>query len=73
MVDGSGDQRDDGRLAPPEPFLTAAQIAEFLSVSVATVRRMTAQGMPSHVLLSRTRRYRASEVAAWVQRERGAA
>lgn len=50
----------------PEPLLNTDEIAELLGVSGHTVRRLTKQGMPSRVLLSRTRRYYASEVMAWI-------
>lgn len=52
--------------APTEPLLTISQMAELLGVSTATVRRLTVQGMPSRVLLRRTRRYYASKCLAWV-------
>lgn len=57
---------DQHQYTPPEPLLTIGQVADLLGVSPATVRRLTVQGMPSRVLLRRTRRYYASECVAWV-------
>lgn len=59
-------------LGPVEPYRTAREIAALFGVSLRTVERMTAAGMPSIRLGRRTRRYRFSEVERWV-RERDVA
>jgi len=51
-----------------ERYVTAAELAELMGVSVKTVRRLTTQGMPSETWgMSRTRRYLPSEAIAWAQ------
>jgi excisionase family DNA binding protein len=55
--------------APPvERYLTAGQLAELMGVSLSTIRRMTAAGMPSETWgMARTRRYLASECIPWAR------
>lgn len=54
--------------APPvsERYVDARELAELMGVSVSTVKRMVAAGMPSETWgMSRTRRYLPSEAIAW--------
>ncbi len=45
-----------------ERYVTAAELAQLMGVSVKTIRRLTAAGMPSETWgMARTRRYLASE------------
>ena len=54
--------------SPTERYLTAVELAELMSVSVSTIRRMTAAGMPSETWgMGHTRRYLASEAVAWAR------
>ena len=51
-----------------ERYITAGELAELMGVSVKTVRRFTAAGMPSENWgMARTRRYLASECLAWAR------
>ena len=51
-----------------ERYVTAAALADLMGVSVKTVRRFTAQGMPSETWgMVRTRRFLASECVAWAR------
>jgi hypothetical protein len=51
-----------------ERYVTAAELAETMAVSVKTVRRWTTQGMPSETWgLARTRRYLPSRCIAWAR------
>ncbi len=52
--------------APAERYVDARELAELMGVSVRTVKRMTAAGMPSETWgLARTRRYLPSSAMAW--------
>jgi hypothetical protein len=54
--------------SPLEPYVTAAELAGLMRVSLSTVRRWTAAGMPSETWgMARTRRYLASECLAWAR------
>jgi len=54
-----------------ERYVTAGELAELMGVSVSTVKRMVAAGMPSENWgLSRTRRFLPSAAIAWA-RDRG--
>jgi phage terminase Nu1 subunit (DNA packaging protein) len=53
-----------------ERYVTAGELAQLMGVSVRTIKRWTAEGMPSETWGMRTRRYLASEAVAWA-RERG--
>lgn len=49
-----------------ERYVTAGELAELMGVSVSTVKRMTAAGMPSETWgMSRTRRFLPSQAMAW--------
>ncbi len=48
-------------------LLTAEQVAEWLSVPVSWVRESTRSGAMPCVELGRYRRYRESEVEAWLE------
>jgi hypothetical protein len=50
-----------------EPFVDQRTLAAELMVSVSTVRKWTAEGMPAHRWAKRTIRYRVSEVLAWLE------
>lgn len=51
----------------PEPYVTRAQLATRLGVSVRTVDRLVADGAPSEQWGLRARRFRVSEVTEWVR------
>ena len=55
--------------APPvmERYVTGRELAELMGVSVRTVKRLTAAGMPSETWGMRARRYRPSEAIAWAR------
>lgn len=55
-------------IAPPvpEPYVDRRRIAEHLGLSVATVDRLVADGMPSVTFGLRTRRFKRSAVDAWL-------
>lgn len=55
---------------PPERYLTRPELARLMGVSVSTIDRMVAEGMPSVLWGRRTRRFLASEAVAWA-RKRG--
>jgi hypothetical protein len=60
--------------AVSERYVTAAELAAIMRVSVKTIRRWTADGMPSETWgLARTRRYLVSECIAWARARHGAA
>jgi phage terminase Nu1 subunit (DNA packaging protein) len=61
-------------LAPKaiEPYVSRCELARLMDVSVATVDRMVAEGMPSVTWGRRTRRFRPSIAIAWAA-ERGKA
>lgn len=60
--------------APAERYLTRAQLAELMGVSVSTIDRMVASGMPSETWGRRSRRFLASRALAWARaQERSAA
>lgn len=51
-----------------ERYVTATELAELMGVSVRTIKRMTAEGMPSETWgMAHVRRYRASEATAWAR------
>jgi len=51
-----------------ERYVDARELAQLMGVSVRTVNRMTAAGMPSETWgLGRTRRYLPSEALAWAR------
>lgn len=52
---------------PAERYLTRTQLAGLMSVSVSTIDRMVAQGMPSEVWGRRCRRFLASRALAWAR------
>lgn len=54
----------------PERYLTRAELARLMGISVSTIDRMVTEGMPSVLWGRRTRRFRASLALAWA-RERG--
>lgn len=54
----------------PERYVTRAELARLMGVSIATIDRMVAEGMPSVTWGRRTRRFRPSTAIAWA-RQRG--
>jgi excisionase family DNA binding protein len=59
-------------LAEAERYVSRAELARIMGVSVATVDRMVAEGMPSVTWGRRTRRFRPSAVIAWAEHRRAA-
>jgi phage terminase Nu1 subunit (DNA packaging protein) len=57
---------------PVEPYVSRYELARLMGVSVATVDRMVADGMPSVTWGRRTRRFKASVAIGWAA-ERGRA
>ncbi|HEX4436459.1 MAG TPA: hypothetical protein VH061_06635 [Solirubrobacteraceae bacterium] len=55
-----------------EPYVSRYELARLMGVSVATVDRMVAEGMPSVTWGRRTRRFRPSVAIGWAA-ERGRA
>lgn len=51
----------------PERYVSRQELAGMMGVSVRTVDRMIAQGMPSVTWGRRTRRFRPSVAIAWAQ------
>ena len=49
-----------------EDLKSGPQVARFIGVDPATVRRYGREGMPRHVLGAGFTRYRISEVLAWL-------
>jgi predicted DNA-binding transcriptional regulator AlpA len=57
----------------PERFVCRRELAEIMGVSLATVDRLVAEGMPSVTWGRRTRRFRPSAAISWASaRERAA-
>jgi hypothetical protein len=57
----------------PERYVARAELAAIMGVSLATVDRMVAEGMPSVTWGRRTRRFRPSVAISWAsERERAA-
>lgn len=51
-----------------EHFITAAELARVMGVSRSTIKRWTAEGMPSETWgMGHVRRYLASEAIAWAR------
>jgi excisionase family DNA binding protein len=50
-----------------DPLMTAAEVAEMLSVEVSWVRSASREGTIPTVPLGRWRRYRRSSVLAWIE------
>jgi len=50
-----------------ERYLTRAQLADLMGVSVKTVDRLVAEGMPSETWGLRSRRFLASRALAWAR------
>jgi hypothetical protein len=57
----------------PERYVGRAELAAIMAVSLATIDRMVAEGMPSVTWGKRTRRFRPSAAISWAsERERAA-
>jgi phage terminase Nu1 subunit (DNA packaging protein) len=58
---------------PAERYVSRSELAAMMGVSLATIDRMVAEGMPSVTWGRRTRRFRASVAISWaLERERAA-
>lgn len=55
----------------PERYVSRAELADLMGVSLATVDRLVAAGMPSVTWGRRTRRFKASVAIAWAQAQGG--
>jgi excisionase family DNA binding protein len=53
-----------------EALLTARQVAELLAVKETWVREATRDGRLPHLRLGRYRRYRRSEIDAWLETQK---
>lgn len=51
----------------PERYVSRRELADLMGVSVATVDRLVAAGMPSVTWGRRTRRFRPSTALAWAR------
>lgn len=61
------------QLAAPERYVARVELAAIMGVSLATVDRMVADGMPSVTWGRRTRRFRPSAAISWaLEREKAA-
>jgi phage terminase Nu1 subunit (DNA packaging protein) len=60
-------------LLVPERYIARAELAAIMGVSLATVDRMVAEGMPSVTWGRRTRRFRPSAAISWASERRRAA
>ncbi|MGA8365232.1 MAG: hypothetical protein WB709_12030 [Solirubrobacteraceae bacterium] len=60
-------------LVVPERYVSRAELAVLMGVSLATVDRLVAEGMPSVTWGRRTRRFRASTAILWASERRRAA
>jgi phage terminase Nu1 subunit (DNA packaging protein) len=56
-------------LAEAERYVSRAELARIMGVSVATVDRMVAEGMPSVTWGRRTRRFRPSAAISWASEQ----
>lgn len=56
-------------IAVPEPerYVTRAELAHIMGVSIATVDRMVREGLPSETWGRRSRRFRPSVAIAWAR------
>jgi phage terminase Nu1 subunit (DNA packaging protein) len=54
----------------PERYVSRAELARFMGVSVATIDRLVAEGMPSVTWGRRTRRFHASAAIDWAAERR---
>lgn len=61
-------------IATPEPerYVSRAELATLMGVSIATVDRLVVDGMPSVTWGRRTRRFRPSIALAWARGQRAA-
>jgi excisionase family DNA binding protein len=53
----------------PSEIATTEELAAILNVSVSTIKRMRADGMPWHHWGRRLVRFRVAEVMAWVEQQ----
>jgi excisionase family DNA binding protein len=56
----------------PDALLSKAQLAKKLAVSVSTIDRLTARGMPVAAHVGDHRRYRLADVEAWLAAQEAA-
>lgn len=55
-------------MTEPERYVSRAELARILGVSLATIDRMVKDGMPSETWGRRTRRFLPSHAIRWAQR-----
>lgn len=60
----------NGQFPEKERYVSRAQLAEMMGVSLASIDRMVAAGMPSETWGMRARRFKPSAAFAWA-RDRG--
>ena len=53
------------RLAPPERYVGRIELGQIMGVSLATIDRLVAEGMPSVTWGRRTRRFSPSAAISW--------
>jgi phage terminase Nu1 subunit (DNA packaging protein) len=51
----------------PERYVTRAELAHMMGLSVTTIDRMVAEGLPSETWGRRSRRFRPSVAIAWAR------
>lgn len=51
----------------PERYVNRAELAHIMGVSIATIDRMVAEGLPSETWGRRSRRFRPSVAIAWAR------
>lgn len=56
-------------IATPTPLCTAAELADYLGVTRATIYNQLKLGMPS-IKIGRARRFRLADVDAWLEGQR---
>jgi hypothetical protein len=54
----------------PERYVSRAELARFMGVSLATIDRLVVEGMPSVTWGRRTRRFHASAAVDWAAERR---
>jgi phage terminase Nu1 subunit (DNA packaging protein) len=57
----------------PERYVSRHELAALMGVSIATIDRMVAEGMPSVTWGRRTRRFKVSAAIAWARAQQRAA
>ena len=63
----TGGMSDPVRRAEAERYVTRAELARMMGLSVATIDRMVAEGLPSETWGRRSRRFRPSVAIEWAR------